>query len=92
MDVSRIAAGLLIVLSTVAASLMAARRTVHYFQLESYQFRGYHKTLSRQWDKAFVPDLIVSAAVLAVVLALSAAEALFSPAGTAESRLRTSAS
>ncbi len=83
MDVSRIAAGLLIVLSTVAASLLAARRTVHYFQLESYQFRGYHKTLSRQWEKASVPGLIVSAAVLAAVLALSAAEALFSPAGTA---------
>ena len=83
MDVSRIVAGLLIVLSAAAASLLAARRTVHYFQLESYQFRGYRKTLSRQWDKAFVPGLILGAAVLAAVIALAAAEALFSPAGTA---------
>lgn len=30
-------------------------KLLHYFQLESYQFRGYFKTLRRQWKKTYLP-------------------------------------
>lgn len=43
--------GIYVILPILAGSvslLLAARRLVHYYQLESYQFRGYFKTLHRQ--------------------------------------------
>ena len=36
------------ILADTVSLLLAARRLIHYFQLESYQFRGYFKTLHRQ--------------------------------------------
>lgn len=51
----------------IAGLLLAARRLTHYFQLESYQFYGYFKTILRQWKKALVPYALMSA--LAVPLA-----------------------
>ena len=36
------------ILADTMSLLLAARRLIHYFQLESYQFRGYFKTLHRQ--------------------------------------------
>ena len=44
----------------VAGLLLAARRLTHYFQLESYQFYGYFKTILRQWKKALVPYALMS--------------------------------
>ena len=35
--------------------LLAARRLTHYFQLESYQFQGYFKTVCRQWKRTILP-------------------------------------
>ena len=43
--------GIYVFLPILAGSvslLLAARRLVHFFQLESYQFQGYFKTLRRQ--------------------------------------------
>lgn len=42
---------------------LASRRLVHYFQLESYQFFGYSKTVKRQWKKTILPNLIAAAFV-----------------------------
>lgn len=43
--------------------LFAARRLTHYFQLESYQFRGYFQTVCRQWKRTILP-FAVGGAVL----------------------------
>lgn len=40
--------------------LMASRRLTHYFQLESYQFYGYFKTILRQWRKAILPGVVMA--------------------------------
>ena len=48
------------------AAVCASRRLMHYFQLESYQFRGYFKTIRRQWVKAVLPGVPLAAAVQAV--------------------------
>jgi len=51
-----------------AGMLLAARRLMHYYQLESYQFHGYFQTIRRQWKKAAVPFLILGGVYLAVYL------------------------
>ena len=61
-----------IVLSYTFAAVCASRRLMHYFQLESYQFRGYFKTLLRQWKKAFLPYALLFALLLALILAIQA--------------------
>ena len=38
-----------------AGMVAASRRLMHYFQLESYQFQGYFRTLRRQWKKSVLP-------------------------------------
>ena len=38
-----------------AASLLASRSLMHYFQLESYQFPGYFRTLRRQGVRSWIP-------------------------------------
>lgn len=42
-------------LGLMAGLILASRRLMHYFQLESYQFQGYMKTVRRQWKKALAP-------------------------------------
>lgn len=44
----------------VVMSLSAARGILHYFQLESYQFPGYFRTLKRNRRHAWLPGLMVS--------------------------------
>ena len=44
--------GWLAVLSVAASAVLAGRKLVHYFQLESYQFPGYFRTLSRNLLRA----------------------------------------
>ena len=48
-------------LASAAAALLCARRLLHYFQLESYQFYGYFKTVARQWKKAVLPSALLGA-------------------------------
>ncbi len=50
---------LLLIASCAIGTLLLSRRLLHYFQLESYQFRGFFKTLDRQLDKALLPGLIL---------------------------------
>lgn len=38
----------LLILASAVSLLLSARKFVHYFQLESYQFQGYFRTLRRQ--------------------------------------------
>lgn len=56
-------------LSTAVGSLLAGRRLMHYFQLESYQFPGYFRTLRRNLVRAFLPGLTLTVYLLALFLA-----------------------
>ena len=44
-------------LAATAAALLLARRLLHFFQLESYQFYGYSKTCLRRY-KALLPNVL----------------------------------
>ena len=61
--------------------VLAARALLHYFQLESYQFRGYFQTVLRQWRRSLLPGAALNAAFAVCLLCLSgslnAAPALF---------------
>ncbi|MBR1607722.1 MAG: UDP-N-acetylmuramoyl-tripeptide--D-alanyl-D-alanine ligase [Clostridia bacterium] len=46
-------------IAAAAAALLCARKLLHYFQLESYQFYGYFKTVLRQWKIAVLPPLVL---------------------------------
>ena len=46
-------------LAAAAAALLCARKLLHYFQLESYQFYGYFKTIGRQWKSAILPPAVL---------------------------------
>lgn len=46
-------------LSVCAGCLIVCRRLLHYFQLESYQFAGYFRTIRRQLDTAMLPGLLL---------------------------------
>ena len=45
-------------LASAAAALLCARRLLHYFQLESYQFYGYAKTCLRRIGSIVVRYLV----------------------------------
>ena len=45
------------ILCPVLCSLLASRTLLHYFQLESYQFPGYFRTLKRNWKHSLLPGL-----------------------------------
>ncbi len=51
---------LIICAGVAAASLLASRSLMHYFQLESYQFAGYFRTLRRNWKRVALPGLIMT--------------------------------
>ena len=55
----------------VVAMVLAARVLLHYFQLESYQFHGYFKTIGRQWKRAFLPGIALNAAFAICILCFS---------------------
>ena len=44
--------------------ILAARPLFHYFQLESYQFPGYFRTLRRNLLKAILPGVVMNAVLL----------------------------
>ncbi len=60
-----------------AGCLLAARLLLHYFQLESYQFPGYFRTLRRNLVKALLPGLCMTGLLFVSVVAVS----LLSPPG-----------
>lgn len=58
-------------LLSALGSALAARRLLHFMQLESYQLPGYFKTLRRNAARAFAPGLLLAAAgAVACALAL----------------------
>ncbi len=61
----------LLPISEAVAMVLAARLLLHYFQLESYQFHGYFKTVLRQWRRAFWPGLALNLAYAAGFLVLN---------------------
>lgn len=50
------------------SSLVAGRSLLHYFQLESYQFPGYFRTLRRNLLRAVLPGLLLTAYLLLLLL------------------------
>lgn len=48
--------------------LMAGRKMFHWFQLESYQFPGYFRTLRRMGGKPWIPGTILAVVAFAVFL------------------------
>ena len=67
---------LLPVIAVCYGSLLLARRLLHYFQLESYQFRGFFKTLLRQLDRALLPGLVFGGVSFALLCGLALADRL----------------
>lgn len=63
---------LLLSLGISAGCLLAARILIHYFQLESYQFPGYFRTIRRNLPKAVLPGLCMAVLLAAAVLLLRA--------------------
>ena len=63
--------GLILCMSVVAGCLLAGKILLHYFQLESYQFPGYFRTLRRNLTKALLPGICMTF-LLAVLFLLSA--------------------
>lgn len=57
--------------------LFASHRLMHYFQLESYQFRGYFQTVLRQWKRAILPYFAAGLAFCAAGIAVYERKALF---------------
>ena len=55
------------VLGVAAAMLLAARPLIHWFQLESYQFPGYFRTLRRNMPRCLLPGLAAAAACTALL-------------------------
>ena len=55
-------------LCMVAGTVLSARRLMHYFQLESYQFRGYFQTVKRQWKQALTPYWTLTGIYLCIFL------------------------
>lgn len=53
-----------LVMIPVISSLLAAGGLLHYFQLESYQFPGFFRSLKRNPPKSFLPGLCVTASSL----------------------------
>lgn len=65
------AAGALRLIGFGAGAALASRTLLHYFQLESYQFPGYFKTLRRNLSKAARPGLYMACGALALFLIFS---------------------
>ena len=55
-------------LGVAVSALLASRSLMHYFQLESYQFAGYFRTLKRNWKRAVLPGLIMTAYLTLLLL------------------------
>ena len=69
------------ILAGSASLLLSARRLVHFFQLESYQFQGYFKTLRRQHaliDCLFLAALYLCNCALSYLLFLAFGKLLLS--------------
>ncbi|MBE5804601.1 MAG: UDP-N-acetylmuramoyl-tripeptide--D-alanyl-D-alanine ligase [Clostridiales bacterium] len=55
-------------LAVALACVLASRGLIHYFQLESYQFPGYYRTLKRNWKNALLPGAILGLVLISLGL------------------------
>lgn len=53
-----------LILAPVLCSLFASRTLLHYFQLESYQFPGYFRTLLRNRKHGLLPGICVTVSLI----------------------------
>ena len=51
-------------------TLLSARRLIHYFQLESYQFPGYFRTVWRNLLRAMMPGVVMTVTASALLYVL----------------------
>ena len=58
-------------LGIAAGSLLSAKQLIHYFQLESYQFPGYFRTIRRNLIKSVAPGLLVALSGIFLFLLLN---------------------
>lgn len=58
----------LIALGVGVSSLLASRSLMHYFQLESYQFPGYFRTIKRNLGRAVIPGAIMTVYLMLLLL------------------------
>ncbi len=58
----------LIALGVGVSSLLASRVLMHYFQLESYQFPGYFRTIKRNFVRAVTPGAVMTAYLMLLLL------------------------
>ena len=58
------------ILGRAAGMVLASRLLLHYFQLESYQFQGYFRTVRRQWKKALLPGVLLALGCLCATPAI----------------------
>ena len=56
-----------LILMPVICCLFASRTLLHYFQLESYQFPGYFRTLKRNWRHSLLPGICAAISVLVLI-------------------------
>ncbi len=61
---------ILLCLAVAGGCLLSARLLLHYFQLESYQFPGYFRTLRRNLPKAVLPGLCMGALLTVLLVSL----------------------
>ena len=59
---------ILLILGIVTGSLLAGRSLIHYFQLESYQFPGYFRTLRRNLLKTVLPGFCMMLLLIVTLL------------------------
>ena len=65
-------ASILFSIAAAAGCLFAAKILIHYFQLESYQFPGYFRTVRRNRFKAFLPGCFMSLVLCVLMIAFTA--------------------
>lgn len=58
----------ILAISAAVGSLMAGKSLMHYFQLESYQFPGYFRTLRRNLIRALMPGVVMAVYLTALFL------------------------
>jgi UDP-N-acetylmuramoyl-tripeptide--D-alanyl-D-alanine ligase len=59
---------ILLIIGLVIGCLLAGKSLIHYFQLESYQFPGYFRTLRRNMLKAVLPGFLMMILMIATLL------------------------
>ena len=59
---------ILLILGIVMGCLLAGKILIHYFQLESYQFPGYFRTLRRNLLKAVLPGFCMMVLLIVTVM------------------------